>query len=169
MEEGKVEKIFPVIANTDWKVVALTCNQDGVPSDAETKFAIAKDIIEAAHKYGIAEDRVYIDPLVTTLGTNSESMLSFVDALRMIKAEFPGVNTTSGLSNISYGLPFRRGINMQFLCLCMNAGMDSAILDPIDPSMQAVIYSTNALLGKDNYCMEYLDAYREGLLPVKPE
>ncbi|MCL2528978.1 MAG: dihydropteroate synthase [Coriobacteriia bacterium] len=169
MEEGKVEKIFPIIADTDWNVVALTCNQDGIPNDAETKFAIAKDIIAAAHKYGIAENRVYIDPLVTTLGTSSDSMLNFVGALKLIKAELPGAFTTSGLSNISYGLPYRKSINMQFLCLCMDAGLDSAILDPLDPYMQSVIYATNALLGKDDYCMEYLDAYREGLLPVKPE
>ncbi len=96
-------------------------------------------------------------------------MESFVEAIKMIRAEFPNVHITSGLSNISYGMPYRRGINMQFLCLTMNAGMDSAILDPLDPFMQTVIYATDALLGNDDYCMEYLTAYREGLLPVKPE
>lgn len=169
MEEGKVDKIFPVIADTEWKVVALTCNQDGIPDDADTKFAIAKDIMDAAKKYGIPADRVYIDPLVTTLGTKSDSMVSFVEAIKLILAEYPDVHITSGLSNISYGMPYRRGINMQFLCLTMNAGMDSAILDPMDPFMQTVIYATDALLGNDDYCMEYLDAYREGLFPVKPE
>ncbi|MDR2035888.1 MAG: dihydropteroate synthase [Coriobacteriales bacterium] len=169
MEEGKTGTVFPVIADTDWKVVCLTCNQEGIPDDGQTKFAIARDIVACARSYGIADDRVYIDPLVTTLGTKSDSMVSFVEAIELIRAEFPEVHITSGLSNISYGLPYRRGINMQFLCLTMNAGMDSAILDPMDPYMQSVLYATNALKGNDPYCMEYLGAYRDGLLPVKPE
>jgi len=169
LEEGKIDKVFPVIANTDWKVVALTCDSNGIPTNAETKVAIARETIALAREYGISDDRLYIDPLVTTLGTDSDSMVVFIDALKQIKAEFPQVQTTSGLSNVSFGLPYRRGLNMQFLCLCLNAGIDSAILDPLDPNIQAVIYATEALLGKDEYCMEYLDAYREGLLPVKPE
>jgi len=168
MEEGKIETVFPAIADTDWKVVALTCNREGIPSDASTKVAIAGELIDKAQEYGIANNRVLIDPLVTTLGTNSDSALAFAQALRRIKAAFPDVLTTSGLSNVSYGLPYRRGINMQFLCLIMDAGIDSAILDPTDPFMQSVIYATDALLGKDDYCMEYLSAYREGLLPAKP-
>lgn len=169
LEEGKVETIFPVIADTDWNVVALTCDQEGIPDDPKKKFEIAKKIVESAREYGITEDRLYIDPLVTTLGTKSDSMVNFVDAIKMILEAFPDVHITSGLSNISFGMPYRRGINMQFLCLTMNAGMDSAILDPIDPHMQSVIYATNALLGNDDFCVEYLGAYRDGLLPVKPE
>jgi 5-methyltetrahydrofolate--homocysteine methyltransferase len=136
--------------------------------DGAKKFEIAKQIVEAARSYGIADERILIDPLVTTLGTKSDSMVSFVEAIRLIRAEFPNVHITSGLSNISYGLPYRKGINMQFLCLTMNAGMDSAILDPMDPYMQSVMYATNALLGNDSYCMKYLGAFRNGLLPVKP-
>lgn len=169
MEEGKVEAILPVIEGTDWGVVALTCNNEGIPDDPPTKLEIARDIIAATRAHGIADDKVYIDPLVTTLGTKSDSLLNFAEGIRLIKGEFPEVHFTSGLSNISFGMPYRRGINTQFLCLAMNAGMDSAIMDPMDPYMQSTMYATNALLGNDDYCMEYLEAYRDGLFPVKPQ
>lgn len=169
MEEGKVEAIFPAIQGTKWGVVALTCNNEGIPDDPPTKLKIARELVEAAEKYDISQDRIFIDPLVTTLGTKSDSLLNFVDGVRLIHEEFPNVHFTSGLSNISFGMPYRRGINTQFLCLAMNAGMDSAIMDPMDPYMQATMFATNALLGNDDYCMDYLEAYRDGLFPVKPK
>ena len=169
MEEGKCEAIFPAIADTDWNIVALTCDQEGIPDDPQKKFAVAKEIIELAKKQGIAPDRLFIDPLVTTLATKQDSLLNFVAAIKLILNEYPDVHITSGLSNISFGMPYRKAINMQFLCLCMSVGMDSAIMDPLDPYMQSTLYATNALLGKDDFCMEYLNAFRDELFPIKPQ
>ena len=169
MEEGKVETIFPAVADTDWKIIALTCDNDGIPDDAEKKLAIARRIVEAADAHGIARDRLFIDPLVTTMATKPESLVNFSAGIKAIHEEFPEVHFTSGLSNISYGMPYRKTINMQFLCLAMAAGMDSAIMNPMSEDMQAVLYATNALLGNDLFCMGYLNAYREGLFPVKPD
>jgi 5-methyltetrahydrofolate--homocysteine methyltransferase len=163
LEEGKIEAVFPVIAKTDWNVVALTCDQNGIPDDAQTKYDLAKQIVELADKYGIARERVFIDPLVTTLATKADSLVTFVEAIKKIKADFPEVQITSGLSNISFGMPYRKAINTQFLALCMNAGMNSAIMDPMSADMQATRFATAALLGQDEYCMEYLTAFREGL------
>ena len=57
---------------------------------------------------------------------------------------------------------------MGFTVLAMNAGLDSAILDPTNRDMMGLIYATEALLGMDDFCMEYIGAYREGLIgPVK--
>jgi 5-methyltetrahydrofolate--homocysteine methyltransferase len=124
-------------------------------------------MIEQAAEAGIVQERVYIDPLVTTLGANPESLLNFNEGIRLIKAAYPKVHFTSGLSNISFGMPYRKAINMQFLCLAMQAGMDSAIMDPMSADMLATLYATDALLGNDEYCMEYLGAYRGGLFGAK--
>ena len=167
MEDGKIEAIFPAIADTEWKVVALTCNNDGIPDDPPTKLAIAKEIMAECDKYGIDHDRVFIDPLVTTLATKGDSMANFMEGVRLIKEEFPRVHFTSGLSNISFGMPARRCINMQFACLAMCAGMDSAIMDPMSADLQGAVAATAALLGQDEWCMNYLTMYRENLLPVK--
>ena len=168
MEAGKCEAILPVIADTEWKIVALTCDMNGIPKDAETKYNIAMKIIEEAAKYGIKEDRLFIDPIVSTLASTEDSLISFNDTVRMIKESYPKVHITSGLSNISFGLPFRKAINTQFLALAMQAGMDSAIMDPISKDMRNTMYATDALLGNDEYCIEFITAFREEVIgPVK--
>jgi 5-methyltetrahydrofolate--homocysteine methyltransferase len=168
-EPGKCDRILPVIAGTEWNVVALTCDQDGIPTTAEKKYEIAVNIISAVKSHDIALDRLFIDPLVTTLATTGTALTSFNDAVRMIRAEYPEAHITSGLSNISYGMPFRKAINMQFLSLAMAAGMDSAIMDPTSDDMRATMYATAALIQQDENCRGYLKAYRKGLIGPKKQ
>ncbi|MDR0500859.1 MAG: dihydropteroate synthase [Coriobacteriales bacterium] len=169
LEEGKCEAIFPVIAAGKWGVVALTCDNNGIPDDPEVKLQLARELIKRAGDAGIGPERLFIDPLVTTLATKQDSLINFNDGIKLIKAEFPTVHFTSGLSNISFGMPYRKAINMQFLSLAMVAGMDSAIMDPTSSDMQATLHATAALLGQDEYCMEYLTAYRAGLFGTAPK
>ena len=167
-EVGKCEAILPAIKGTDWKVVALTCDPNGIPTDPQVKFDIAEKLIANCQEYGIPLGNIFIDPLVTTLATTSTSLISFNDAVRLIKGKYPEVHITSGLSNISFGMPFRKAINTQFLALAMSAGMDSAIMDPTSADMRATLYATDALLGNDEYTMNYLTAFRNGLIgPAK--
>jgi len=163
-EAGKCEAILPAIQGTDWKVVALTCDKNGIPTDPDVKFQIADVLITRALAHDIPLDNIFIDPLVTTLATTGDSLLSFNEAVRKIKGKYPEVHITSGLSNISFGMPYRKAINTQFLALAMSAGMDSAIMDPTSADMRATLYATDALLGRDEYCMNYLTAYRQGLI-----
>ena len=167
-EEGKCEAILPVIKGTDWGIVMLTCDKNGIPTDPDVKFDIADGLIQQALSHDIPLDKMFIDPLVTTLATTGDSMLSFNEAVRKIKGKYPEVHITSGLSNISFGMPYRKAINTQFLALAMSAGMDSAIMDPTSADMRATLYATEALLGRDEYCMNYLTAFRAGLIgPAK--
>ena len=168
-EHGKCEKVFPKLADTDWGIVALTCDNRGISNDPNVKFEIADTIITKAASYGITEDRLYIDPLVATLSTTQDSLVAFCNAVRMIKEKYPKVHITSGLSNISFGMPFRSAIDRQFLALAMAAGMDSAIMNPLSADMRATLYATQALLGNDDFCMEYLGAFRSGLIGAKPK
>jgi 5-methyltetrahydrofolate--homocysteine methyltransferase len=163
-EAGKTDFLFPIIAKTGWKVVCLTCDQAGIPTDADTKVRIAEAIIEKADKHGIAHDRLYIDPLVNSIATVGTALVNFNEAVRRIKAAHPDVHVTSGLSNISFGMPLRKAINQAFLVLAMGAGMDSAILDPTSIEMRTARYSAEMLLGLDEYCAEFLGAFREGLI-----
>jgi len=166
-EHGKCEILLPKVADTAWKIVALTCDNRGISPDPKIKFEIAVTIVEKAKKLGISEDRLFIDPLVTTISTNGESLLSFNETLREIKKKYPAIHITSGLSNISFGMPYRKAINQQFLTLAMNAGMDSAIMDPISDDMRTTLYAVEALLGRDQNCRKYLTAFRKGLIGPK--
>ena len=167
-EHGKCEKVFPVLADTDWNIVALTCDHRGVSNDPDIKFEVTCNIVEKAAAHGISQERLFVDPLVVTLSTTQDSLINFTKTVTMIKEKYPKVHITSGLSNISFGMPFRQAINRQFLALAMAAGMDSAIMDPMSADMRATLYATQALLGHDEFCMEYLTAYRAGLIGAKP-
>lgn len=162
LEGNKCELIYPLIQGTEWEVIALTCDDSGIPSDVESRINITKKLVDDAGKYGIMPSRIHIDPLVISLATDNDSLLKFTETMEEIKGIYPDLKVTSGLSNISFGMPIRRVINQTFLSIAMFAGMDSAIMDPCNKKMMATFYVTTALLGKDRYCQKLSRAYRSG-------
>ncbi|KGK91318.1 methyltetrahydrofolate:corrinoid methyltransferase [Desulfosporosinus sp. HMP52] len=167
-EGGKCEIIYPIIKGTKWEVIALTCDNRGIPKDTRTRVVITEVMVEKALKYDITPDRIHIDPLVMALSADNQSLVNFVETLKEVKSLFPTIKVTSGLSNISFGAPLRKVINQHFLTLAMYAGMDSAILDPCNRDIVTTLYVTDALMGKDRFCRNYLNAYRKNKIgPVK--
>lgn len=167
-EHGKCEVIFPVMKGTEWNVVALTCDNNGIPTDVETRINITKSIVEKAKQYDIDQSRIFIDPLVIAISTDNQSLLKFVEATKQIKELYPDIHITSGLSNISFGMPLRKIINQNFLTLAMGAGMDSAIMDPLNRDTMATLLAADMLLGKDRHCRKFTTAYRKGSIgPIK--
>jgi len=166
-EHGKCEQLLPKVADSEWKIIALTCDNAGISLDPAVKIKIGSSILDKAKNYGIDEERMFIDPLVTTLSTTPNSLELFIATMDGLKAKYPKIHFTSGLSNISFGTPFRSAINREFLTLAMNAGMDSAIMDPLSADMRATLYATEALLGKDRNCRRYSNAYRKGIIGNK--
>ena len=169
LESGKIETIFPLVANTNWKVIALLCSNNGVPESAEGRIKLFEQIREAAGRYGIAENRMFIDPIVHTLSTDEQSFNTFAACAKEIRARASDMHVVSGLSNISFGLPARSVINHAFLVLAMQAGMNSAIMDILDREMAGLLHATSALLGEDEYCMDYISAFREGKFGVRKD
>ncbi|NLI92637.1 MAG: methyltetrahydrofolate cobalamin methyltransferase [Peptococcaceae bacterium] len=169
MEGEKIDVIFPVIADTKWECVALLCDDKGVPHSVEKRLEVFENIMKKAKEYNIAPSRLYIDPLVETLSTNEATLTMFAECAREIRKRYPTIHVTSGLSNISFGLPARKLINQAFMVLAMNAGMDSAIVDPTNRDLLGLIYATKALLEQDEYCLEYISAFREGIIGPLPK
>lgn len=168
MEGNKIDVIFPVIADTTWECVALLCDDTGIPKSGEHRMKVFADIMEKAGEYNIDPSRLHIDPLVEMLCTSEDGINTVLDVIRQIKTEYPTIHVTGGASNISFNLPARKFVNQAFLVLAMGAGMDSAIINPLHKHMMGLIYATEALKGNDEYCIEYINGYREGLYgPVK--
>jgi 5-methyltetrahydrofolate--homocysteine methyltransferase len=163
MEGDKIARVFPVIAGTAWNCVALLCDNSGIPGSVDKRLEVFERILEKAAEYKIAAGRLFIDPVVEMLASSEEGALMVFETIRRVKARCPDVHITSGASNISFQLPVRKFINRSFIVLCMGAGMDSAIIDPTNEDMLGLIYAAEALLGKDEMCMEYIGAYRDGL------
>lgn len=162
-EEGtKCETIFPLIAGTDWQVVGLTCDRDGIPADPAKKVEIAKRIIDKADKYGVALHNLHIDPCVMALATMPTAMQDFIYCIEHIHAYAPMVKVTGAISNISFDMPARKYVNMNCMSYAIAAGLDSAILDPCSGDMMGTIFACEALRMKDKGGRKYNRAYRQG-------
>ncbi len=162
-EEGtKCETIFPLIAGTDWEVVGLTCDRDGIPADSKKKVDIAKRIIDKAGKFGVALNKLHIDPCVMALATTPTAMEDFIYCIENIHAYAPQVKVTGAISNISFDMPARKYVNMNCLAYAIAAGLDSAILDPCSGDMMGTIFACEALRMKDKGGRKYNRAYRQG-------
>lgn len=160
----KTDIVFPAIADTDWGCIALLC-ESGIPKSVEDRMQVFDKIMAKAEQYGIAPNRLYIDPLVEAAATNQEAFTLFSECCKQIKSRYPEIHITSGLSNISFGFPgFRKPLNMAFMALAMNAGMDSAIVDPTNKDMLGLMYAVELLKEQDEDCMNYISAHRQGLL-----
>lgn len=163
-EEGtKCETIFPIIAGTDWNVVGLTCDQDGIPADPVKKVEIAKRIIDKAVKYGVALKNLHIDPCVMALATMPSAMDDFIYCIENIHAYAPEVKVTGAISNISFNMPARKYVNMGCMTMALEAGLDSAIMDPTSRDMMGVLHAAAALAMQDKGGRKYNRAYRKGL------
>lgn len=163
MEGDKVDLIFPVIADTKWECIALLNDDNGIPKSAEKRLEVFEELMKKVKEYNIDPSRLHIDPLVEMLCTSEGGINMITEVIREIKSEYSTIHVTGAVSNISFNLPVRRLVNQAFVVLAMGAGMDSVILDPLNKDLMGMVYATKALLGEDEYCMEYIGAYREGI------
>ena len=161
-EADRFGAILPLVLEYNTGIVALCMDDSGMPETADERLAIAGRLVGKLTKAGIAPEDIYLDPMVRPVGTGSHYGTVAIDTIRKIKENFPETHIACGLSNISFGLPCRRPINQAFLIAAMTAGMDGAIMDPLDERLMTSLYATEALLGLDDYCMNYLTKYREG-------
>ena len=167
LEKDKIDIVFPTIADTDWQVIALLCDSQKIPDGVDDRLEVFEKIMEKAKEYNIAPSRLHIDPLVFSIGTKTDAYVNFEAVVKHIRAEYPDIHITSGLSNISFGIPSRKTVNQAFLTLARYAGMDSAIMDPTSQEMQGAMYATEVLMEEDEFCMEYISAFRDEKFGVK--
>ena len=168
-EGDKMDKLFPIIRdNPGWEVVALLSDDTGIPKNAADRLRVFAKIMAKAKEYGISPARIHIDPLVEMLCTSEDGIANNVEVITTIREQYPSIHITGAVSNISFNLPYRKILNMSFMVLAMNAGLDSCVVDPCNRDMMGIIFATEAMLGLDDYCMEYIGAYREDLFgPAK--
>lgn len=162
-EGNKMDIVFPAIANTDWQVIALLSDDTGIPRTAEDRLRVFGNIMARAKEAGIDPSQIHIDPLIEMLCTSEDGIAMVVEVITEIKKQYPTIHVTGAVSNISFNLPARKMVNQAFTVLARNAGMDSGIFDPLNRDLMGMVYATEALLGLDDYCMEYIGAYRKGL------
>ncbi len=188
-EEESLERVLPLVKKYDAAVVAISNDETGISKDPEVRYMVAKKIVERAEDYGIPRSQVVVDPLVMPLGAHEEGMTQTytVQAFEIVKKmrEDLRVNTTCGLSNVSFGLPNRHAMNGFFMCAAQAVGMTSAIMNPLMPIGERKILAhleatapelvphfpkynlevtaalaTDAMLGVDPMCQTWMARFR---------
>lgn len=156
-EDKSLEAVLPLVKEYGTAVIGLTIGEGGISNDPQARLAAAAKIIERAGKLGIPLEDIIIDPLVMTVGADSNAGLVTLTTIELVRKEF-GVNINLGASNVSFGLPERDVINQAFLALAIGAGATCAITDPMKYSL--TIKAIDLLRGRDGYGMRYLKFYR---------
>lgn len=161
LEKQRYETLLPLVAGTDLKVVALCMSDDGMPETVDERLTIADKLVNGLLQKNVPVENIFVDPLVQPISTNPAFGVGFVDAVEKIVQRFKGIHTMCGLSNISFGLPNRPFLNQTFAVMAVAKGLDGLIVNPLDKRMMANLIAAEALAGRDNYCINYLKAYRE--------
>lgn len=162
LEKNRYDALLPIIAGTNYKVIALCMSDDGMPETAEARLKIADKLLNRLVQNRVPIDNIYVDALVQPVGTNGLFGAEFLDAVQAITTNYKGVHAICGLSNVSYGLPNRKFMNQVFAVMGIAKGLDSLIINPLDKAMMASIVTAETLAGKDDFCVNYLEAHRRG-------
>ena len=157
------------------QIVVTAAGESGMPQSAEGRVGHAGQMIDKALALDLPLSDLYIDPLIFPISVDSQFGHHSFDAIRQLREAYgPDIHITGGFSNVSFGLPCRHLINDVFLLLAVEAGADSAIMDPTTAALGKIFtmdrdarpyqLAEDMLLGKDEYCAAFLRAYRKGEL-----
>lgn len=150
-----MDSVFPLVKKYGGLVVALTLDEEGIPKSAQERVKIAERIISEAEKYSIGKNDIIVDPLAMTISADNKSALCTLEAVERLTSL--GINTSLGVSNISFGLPNREYINSSFFAMALTKGLSAAIMNPHSLEMMKVYKSFVALSGMDENCMDYIE------------
>lgn len=156
-KEEVMREIFPLVQKYGGVVVGLTLDEDGIPSTAEGRLAIAERIYRTAESYGISQKDIVIDALTMTMSTDMNSAKTTLAVVKKIKEQ--GGRTVLGVSNISFGLPQRELVNAAFFSMAMDAGLSAGIINPNARAMRQAYDTFCVLQGYDEQCMNYIENY----------
>ena len=166
MERSRFEAMAPIIQMRECDIVALCIDEQGIPKRAGQVLETAGRLISGLESLGVKRERIFVDPVIQAVSANTNAALMALESMERIRREFEGVHVISGLSNISFGLPNRPLVNRTFLTLAMKAGLNAAIMDPLDKNLMGTMRAAAVLLGQDPWCQAYTRAFRDGKLGI---
>jgi 5-methyltetrahydrofolate--homocysteine methyltransferase len=159
-EERSLKAVLPLAKEHGAAVIGLCMNEEGIPATAEARLKVAGNILEQAAKLGIPAQDVVIDPLALTMSSDHTAGLVALQTIEKVIAEF-GVNITMGASNISFGLPDRKFVNATFIAMAIHAGLSCPITNPLEPEVNIAIKAADLSMGRDEYAMAWIKAFRQ--------
>ena len=154
-KEESMSAVFPLVKKYGGVVVCLTLDENGIPEKAEDRLEIAKKILNQALKYGIDKKDLIFDPLALTISADKNAGIETLKAVKLLSKL--GLNTSLGVSNVSFGLPNRDIINANFFTMALNQGLSCAIINPNSQDILKTYYAYKAINGLDNNFEDYIN------------
>jgi 5-methyltetrahydrofolate--homocysteine methyltransferase len=158
-EENSLASVLPIAKEHGAAIIGLCMDDNGIPETAEKRLAVAARIIERAGQLGIGPEDIVIDPLVLTMGVDSQAGRVTLETIRLVVEEF-GVNVTMGASNVSFGMPDRKYINATFIAMAILAGLTCPITNPLVPEVKVTVLAADLAMGRDDFGSTWIKAYR---------
>jgi len=159
-EDRMMDIIFPLAKEHNAVVIGVITDNSGIPATPEDRLKTARKLVGRAADFGIPPEDIVIDCLALTVGADHNAGKVTLDSIRLIQKEL-GVNINLGASNVSFGLPDRKIINVAYLALAISRGMTTAITDPTVPEIQTILMACDLLMGRDEYGMRWIKAFRQ--------
>lgn len=163
LEQSRIDAIMPLVKRYNAQLIALLHDEKGMPKTVEDRLRVMPKLDKVVEEYGIDKKDVLIDPLVFPLSVDSENGNIFMETVRRLRREYPEYGISCGLDNMSYGLPEPELLNVMMLGMIAGAGQEYVMIK-MTPAVSAYMKALQALTAVDEYCIEYIDAYREGAL-----
>lgn len=158
-EDASMEEILPLVARYHAAVVALPHDEKGISPDPAERVRHAARILERAAALGIPAEDVVVDGLAMAVSADGTAGRITLQTLQKLRDEL-GVSTTLGASNVSFGLPDRRILNLAFMAMAIEHGLTAPIADPLVPGLRRLCRATDLFLERDEWAMRYLEDYR---------
>lgn len=159
-EEKMLDAVMGLVKGYDCEVVALAMDEKGIPPTVDERLKACEKIASFCSKSGVELGKVYFDPLVLPISADVTQGMTTLKTIEAIKTAIPEAHTVMGLSNVSYGLPARKKLNLGFLQMAIYAGLDAAIADPLDAEFMSAVKTAEVLIGRDKRCKRYTRQFR---------
>jgi len=159
-EAHMMERVFPLAKKYSAAVIGVITDESGVPTTPDDRLRVAEKLVKCASDYGVPASDIVIDCLALTVGADSKAGQITLDSMALVRKEL-GVNLSLGASNVSFGLPDRKIINVAYLALAIARGLTAAITDPTVPEIQTTLLACDLLMGRDEYAMRWIQSYRK--------
>ena len=153
-----LDAVLPIVKKYGGVVIGLTLEEE-IPLLASERVELAKRIIDRASQEGIRREDVIIDCLTLTASAQQKEVAETLKAVREVRNI--GHHTVLGVSNVSFGLPYRALLNRTFLSMAIEAGLDLPIMNPLDTQMMGCVDAANLLLNYDKDSAHFISKYAD--------
>ncbi len=160
-DREKIERVFPMAKEYNAKLIGLTMDKKGIPKDADSRTALAMELVAAADEFGFPIEDLYIDPLILPVNVAQDHAVEVLKTIQNAKTlSNPAPKTIVGLSNVSQKTVDRSLVNRTFMVMAMACGLDAAIVDVNDESLMDAVATARIILNEEVYADSYLKVFK---------